>query len=220
MSNAGLDQNSRQTLTALANDGSGTIVTLWADPTTHRLLVDTAAGSGTVTSVSIVSANGFAGTVATATTTPAITLTTTITGLLKGNGTAISAATEGTDYYSTPSASTTPTASKLVLRDSNANIFMNNMFANSATIVSAAGTTVLTIASARFQSLTGSSSQTFQLPNATTLTNGHVFTFNNNSSGSLIITNTATTTLYTIPAGGYTTVNLLDNGTEIGRAHV
>jgi hypothetical protein len=38
------------------------------------------------------------GTVATATTTPAITLSTTITGLLKGNGTAISAATSGTDY--------------------------------------------------------------------------------------------------------------------------
>ena len=53
---------------------------------------------GTVTSVSVVSANGLAGTVATATTTPAITLSTTITGLLKGNGTAISAASSGTDY--------------------------------------------------------------------------------------------------------------------------
>jgi hypothetical protein len=55
-------------------------------------------GSGTVTSASVVSANGFAGTVATATTTPAITLTTTITGVLKGNGTAISAAVANTDY--------------------------------------------------------------------------------------------------------------------------
>jgi hypothetical protein len=36
--------------------------------------------------------------VATATTTPAITLSTTITGLLKGNGTAISAAVANTDY--------------------------------------------------------------------------------------------------------------------------
>lgn len=53
---------------------------------------------GTVTSVSVVSANGLAGTVATSTTTPAITLTTTITGILKGNGTAISAAVSGTDY--------------------------------------------------------------------------------------------------------------------------
>lgn len=49
-------------------------------------------GSGTVTSVSVVSANGFAGTVATSTTTPAITLSTTITGILSGNGTAIAAA--------------------------------------------------------------------------------------------------------------------------------
>jgi hypothetical protein len=55
-------------------------------------------GGGTVTTVSVVSANGFAGTVATATTTPAITLTTSITGLLKGNGTAISAAVANTDY--------------------------------------------------------------------------------------------------------------------------
>lgn len=55
-------------------------------------------GTGTVTSVSVVSANGFAGSVANSTTTPAITVTTTITGILKGNGTSISAATPGTDY--------------------------------------------------------------------------------------------------------------------------
>ena len=53
---------------------------------------------GTVSSVSVVSANGLAGTVATATTTPAVTLSTTVTGVLKGDGTAISAATSGTDY--------------------------------------------------------------------------------------------------------------------------
>jgi len=52
-------------------------------------------GSGTVTSVSVVSANGFAGTVATPTVTPAITISTSITGLIKGNGTAISAAASG-----------------------------------------------------------------------------------------------------------------------------
>lgn len=55
-------------------------------------------GSGTVTSVSVTTTNGFAGTVANSTTTPAITMETTITGLLKGNGTAVSAATAGTDY--------------------------------------------------------------------------------------------------------------------------
>ncbi len=76
-------------------------------------------GSGTVTDVSVVSANGFAGTVATSTTTPAITLTTSITGVLKGNGTAISAAIAGTDYV-TPTGTetlTNKTASGLTLND-------------------------------------------------------------------------------------------------------
>lgn len=54
--------------------------------------------TGTVTTVSVASANGFAGTVANASSTPAITLSTSVTGVLKGNGTAISAATAGTDY--------------------------------------------------------------------------------------------------------------------------
>lgn len=58
--------------------------------------------TGTVTTVSVVSANGLAGSVANPTTEPAITLTTTVNGLVKGNGTALSAATAGTDYV-TPS---------------------------------------------------------------------------------------------------------------------
>lgn len=53
---------------------------------------------GTVTSVAVVSGNGFAGTVTNSTTTPAITLSTSVSGLLKGDGTAISAAVSGTDY--------------------------------------------------------------------------------------------------------------------------
>lgn len=57
----------------------------------------TAQPQGTVTAVSVATANGFAGS-SSGGATPALTLTTTITGLLKGNGTAISAATPGTDY--------------------------------------------------------------------------------------------------------------------------
>jgi hypothetical protein len=57
-------------------------------------------GGGTVTNVSIATANGLAGSVANPTTTPTITLSTTITGLLKGDGTSISAASVGTDYIS------------------------------------------------------------------------------------------------------------------------
>lgn len=63
-----------------------------------QLIASKNGASGSVTTVSVVSANGFAGTVANDTTTPAITLTTSITGILKGNGTAISAAASGTDY--------------------------------------------------------------------------------------------------------------------------
>ena len=61
-------------------------------------------GGGTVSEVSVVSANGFAGSVANSTSTPAITLTTSIAGMLKGNGTAISAGTAGTDYSAGTSA--------------------------------------------------------------------------------------------------------------------
>ena len=71
---------------------------LTTDGTTLSWATVTGGGSGTVTSTSVVSANGFAGTVATSTSTPAITITTSITGVLKGNGTAISAAVLGTDY--------------------------------------------------------------------------------------------------------------------------
>lgn len=59
----------------------------------------TAASNGTapVTSITIASTNGFTGT-SSGGATPALTIATSVTGVLKGNGTAISAATPGTDY--------------------------------------------------------------------------------------------------------------------------
>jgi hypothetical protein len=92
---------------AVPASGGGTTNFLRADGTWAP-----ASNPGTVTSVSVVSANGLAGTVATATTTPTITLSTTVTGVLKGNGTAISAAVSGTDYV-IPSGSITGTASNI-----------------------------------------------------------------------------------------------------------
>lgn len=53
---------------------------------------------GTVNAVAVATANGFAGTSDGDPTTPTLTLSTTVTGILKGNGTAISAAVAGTDY--------------------------------------------------------------------------------------------------------------------------
>jgi hypothetical protein len=58
----------------------------------------TITGTGTVTSVSVTTANGFAGTVATASITPAISMSlNSLTGVLKGTGAAIAVATAGTD---------------------------------------------------------------------------------------------------------------------------
>lgn len=64
-------------------------------------------GSGTVTTVSVASANGFNGTVSNPSTTPAISVGTSITGVLKGNGAAISAATAGTDFQAPITLTTT-----------------------------------------------------------------------------------------------------------------
>lgn len=75
---------------AVGTDGQ----VLSADSTQPTGLKWSTAGAGSVTTVSVVSANGFAGTVATATSTPAITLTTSINApVLAGNGTALAAAT-------------------------------------------------------------------------------------------------------------------------------
>lgn len=56
-------------------------------------------GSGTVTAVSVASLNGLAGS-SSGGATPTLTLSTSVSGILKGNGTAISAASSGTDYLS------------------------------------------------------------------------------------------------------------------------
>ena len=96
--------------------GAGAVPVATAAGTTGQVLTATTSGapswsspatSGTVTAVSVASTNGFAGT-SSGGATPALTLQTSITGVLKGNGTAISAATAGTDYV-TPTGTETLT---------------------------------------------------------------------------------------------------------------
>ena len=193
-------------------------------------------GTGTVTEVS--SANADIG-VATGTTTPVLTLNsgTGANQIVKLDGTAKLPAVDGSLLINLPSsggdvvwpASSTDnaiarydsTTGKLlqnswVTIDDNNNVYTNNYFANITSTVSAGGTTVLTIASSKTQRLTGSSSQTFQLPDATTLPLSSIFEFDNNSSSSLIVTNPATTTLYTVPAGGAVQSQCTANGTANG----
>lgn len=78
---------------------------------TVQLLASKAVTAGAVTSISVASSNGFAGT-SSGGSTPTLTLSTSITGMLKGNGTAISAGTANTDYLIPALANTAVTGFK------------------------------------------------------------------------------------------------------------
>jgi trimeric autotransporter adhesin len=108
-------------------------------------------------------------------------------------------------------------ANSVMLRDANQNTSINNLFLGFTTVVSAGTTTILTAASATDYLITGSTSQTIQLPDATTLPNGAEYSFNNNSSaGSVTITNNSGTTIATVGSGGYVVITLLVNSTAAG----
>jgi hypothetical protein len=86
-----------------------------------------------------------------------------------------------------------------------------------ASIAAAGGTTVLTVSSAPNYVVTGSGGQTIQLPDATTLQNGAIFSFNNNqSSGTIIVKNNSSTTVVTVQSGGYVSLVLLSNSLAAG----
>jgi len=76
--------------------GSQCALTL-IDGSTSAGIWDVAYTISGLTAVSVATANGFGGT-SSGGATPALTLTTSVTGLLKGNGTGVSAAVSGTDY--------------------------------------------------------------------------------------------------------------------------
>lgn len=111
--------------------------------------------------------------------------------------------TDGNKQLASIGYSTASTASYLIQRDSNQNAFANNFTSKGTNVVSAGSTTTLTAASTRLQNLTGSSNQTFQLPDATTLTIGSVWEFDNNSTGTLTVNDGGGSLLGTVIAGGY-----------------
>ena len=108
-------------------------------------------------------------------------------------------------------------ANSVVLRDANANITVNCLFEGYSTVAASGTTIVLTASSAQNYQITGSGGQVIRLPNATTLPNGALFTFNNNqSSGAITVQNNSSTTVATINSGGYVTIVLLDNTLAAG----
>jgi hypothetical protein len=182
-----------------ANTSSNTTFTLpGTDGTTGQALVTdgsgalsfSSVGSGTVTTVSVVSANGLAGSVANASTTPAITLSTSITGVLKGNGTAISAASAGTDYVTPGGALGTPssgTLSSCTVDGTNGVGYIN--------APQSTNTTVAATDAGKHIYFTGGSTATLTVStNATTpLATGTVILVVNNNSGNLTISGAGVT---------------------------
>ena len=171
------------------------------------------ATGGSVTSVSITSANGFAGTVATANTTPAITLTTSITGVLKGDGTAISAATAGTDYVAPSGALGTPSSGTLssCTVDGTDAVGFRNIPQNSQ---SAAYTLVLADAGKHiFHPVGDNNARTFTIPANSSVAYpiGTALTFINMAVANVTIAIT-TDTLTLSPAGTTGSRTLATNG--------
>jgi hypothetical protein len=107
-------------------------------------------------------------------------------------------------------------ANSVVLRDASANVAFNNFTAGAAITTAAAGTTTLTVASARTQILVGSTTQTYVLPDATTLALGQSFIFVNNSSGLLTVQDYATAVVEVIPSGGITQLGAVSIATVAG----
>jgi hypothetical protein len=95
-------------------------------------------------------------------------------------------------------------------------LYANNIYLGFNPITAAAGTTILTNASAGYQNVTGTTTQTIQLPVATTLYKGLAFTVANASTGAVTIKDSASTTIDTIVTGGTAVLVLTDNGTSAG----
>lgn len=160
-------------------------------------------GSGSVTSV--------AATVPSFLSISGSPITTSGTLVITYSGTALPVVNGGTGVIASSG------ANSVVLRDANANITTNCLFEGFTSQAASGTTIVLTAASVQNYQITGSGGQVIRLPNATTLPNGALFTFNNNqSSGTIIVQNNSSTTIATINSGGYVTVSLLDNTTAAG----
>ena len=120
------------------------------------------------------------------------------------------------DGVVTVNVGTSGTTSKTFTFDINGNLSVNRLNQANTNTAAAGGTTTLTAASTYSQTLTGTGNQTFAMPDATTLTTGVAFVFNNNATGTLTMTDYASATIGTITSGGAVELVLLANGTVGG----
>jgi hypothetical protein len=107
-------------------------------------------------------------------------------------------------------------ANSVMLRDANQNVSINRLNQSNTSVSAAGATTALTAASSYSQTLTGTGGQTFTMPDATTLTTGVAFVFNNNATGTITLQDYAAGSIGTITSGGAVELVLLSNGTTAG----
>jgi hypothetical protein len=159
-------------------------------------------GGGTVTSVSVTSANGFAGTVATASSTPAITVSTSVTGVLKGNGTAISAAIANTDYQSPITLTTSGTTGAASFNGTTLNIPQYTGGGGSGTVTGVFGSGVVTVSPS-------TPNPTISISQATSSQSGYLssgdWSIFNGKQGTITLTTTGTSGAATLVG---TTLNI------------
>lgn len=97
-----------------------------------------------------------------------------------------------------------------------ANMAASKFVPGYTSVTAAAGTTVLTASSNYYQNLVGTTTQTFQLPDATGLLEGTTFIFDNDSTGTLTVVDNASGPIETVPSGAASFVYLADNATVAG----
>ena len=202
---------------------SGATAPQWSTPTT-----------GTVTSVSF---TGGLITVASATTTPALTVAGTSGGIVYfssastwassallasnalmiggGAGSAPSTTTTGTGVL-TALGNATNAASGIVVKDANSNVSANSFTPAWTSTTTSAGTTTLTVASTYYQRFVGSTTQTVKLPDATTVAKGQGFILDNDSLGSLSLQDGSAASLGSVVAGMAAFIFCEDNSTTAG----
>ena len=140
-------------------------------------------------------------------------------GNVSALGTVSSGTWQGTTVgvaYGGTGVTTSSGANSVMLRDANQNVAVNRLNQSDTATSAAGGTTALTAASSYSQTLNGTGNQTYTMPDATTLTTGVAFVFNNNATGTLTLQDYATGSIGIITSGGAAELVLLANGTVAG----
>lgn len=107
-------------------------------------------------------------------------------------------------------------AEKAVYLDSNGNASVENLFLGYTDTTSAGTTTALAASSNYYQKISGSTTQTFTLPDATTLPLGAAYIFDNDSTGAVTVNDFSSTLVDTISSGAIDYLFVENNSTSAG----